>query len=178
LLGWSGFWLQIFFGVIPLLVVIVNVVFKLGQWSGNGIIWVLGLAIACTIILLFSIYWCFRYTRLARRLETGDFVTTKAAIVRALKLGLLANLGIMIFSVAIALWRVGQLTIQILSLPPGAMVVAPNQGGFPMGQTPLLSPANMIAIQAMVNAIAAGLVGTIIALLLLFQIGRDREGVD
>jgi hypothetical protein len=33
----------------------------------------------------------------------------------------------------------------------------------------------MIAIQAMVSAIAAGLVGTIVALLLLYQVGLNHK---
>jgi hypothetical protein len=36
----------------------------------------------------------------------------------------------------------------------------------------------MIAIQAMVSAIAAGLVGVIIALLLIYQVGRHRNSPD
>lgn len=57
------------------------------------------------------------------------------------------------------------------------MVVAPNQpGGLAPGT--LVSPSNMLAIQALVHSIAAGLVGVIIALLLIQQVSRHRNAPD
>lgn len=133
------------------------------------------LAILCLIVLLFSIYWCFRYTRLASRLEDRDLRPAKAQVIRDLKLGLVANIGIMAIAVVIALSRVGALTLKMLTLPQGATVVAPNQIGTTLGAAgTLITPSNMIAIHAMISAIAAGLVGTIVSLLLLYQVGQQR----
>ena len=47
-----------------------------------------------------------------------------------------------------------------------------------VAQGALVSPSNMLAIQAMVHAIAAGLVGVIIALLLVQQVSRHRNTPD
>jgi Protein of unknown function (DUF3611) len=82
----------------------------------------------------------------------------------------------MVIAVLIALLRVGELTVKMLTLPQGATVIAPNQIGTTIG-TPgaLITPSNMIAIQAMLNIIAAGVVGTIVALLLLYQVGQHRS---
>ncbi|GAB4369745.1 MAG: DUF3611 family protein [Elainellaceae cyanobacterium] len=174
-LGWIGFWLQAFLGFIPLLVVVTRVLFGSGQQPSSGPFG-LWLAIACLIILLFSTYWCFRYTQLASKLESRDLRPAKAQVFRDLKLGLVANLGIMAIAVVIALSRVGALTFKMLTLPQGGTVVTPN----PVGTTlalpgTLITPSNMIAIQAMINAIAAGLVGVIIALLLLYQVRQHRN---
>ncbi|MCL6435845.1 MAG: DUF3611 family protein [Leptolyngbyaceae cyanobacterium HOT.MB2.61] len=173
-LGWVGFWLQALFGFIPILVVVTTVLFRPGQQVG-GFSFGLWLAIACLIILIFSIYWCFRYTQLANRLEIRDLRPAKSKVIRDLKLGLLANIGIMAIAVLIALTRIGGLTFKMLTLPQGATVIAPNQAGTTIAQGALISPSNMIAIQAMVNAIAAGLIGAIVALLLLHQMGQNRN---
>lgn len=175
-LGWIGFWSQALLGFIPILVVVANVLFKPGQQQIGGFSMGLWLAIACLIILLFSIYWCFRYTRLANQLENQNLRPTKAQVIRDLRLGLIANIGIMAIAVLIALSRVGALTFKMLTLPQGATVIAPNQIGTTVAAPgALITPSNMIAIQAMINAIAAGLVGVVVALLLLYQVGQHRN---
>lgn len=171
-LGWSGFWLQALLGFIPLLVVVTTVLFKSGFYFG------LWLAIPCLFILLFSIYWCFRYTQLATRLESQDGRPAKSQVSRDLKLGLLANIGIIAIAVLIAMMRVGELTFKMLILPQGSTVITPNQVGTTVAHGATITPSNMIAIQAMVNAIAAGLVGVVVALLLLYEVGQHRHQND
>ncbi|MBW4526238.1 MAG: DUF3611 family protein [Phormidium tanganyikae FI6-MK23] len=178
LLGWLGFGLQALLGFIPLIVVIANVLSRPGQQQAVAFSGGLWLAIACSIVLLFSIYWCFRYTSLANKLESRDQRPAKAQVIRDLKLGLLANIGISAIAVSIALVRVGEITLNMLRLPQGATVVSPSQIGTTVAQGSMISPSNMIAIQAMVNSIAAGLVGIIIALLLLYQVGKHRNSYD
>lgn len=177
-LGWAGFWLQALFGFIPILVVVANVLFNPGSQQSGGFSFGLWLAIICLLILLFSIFWCFRYTQLATRLEAPTRRPPKSQVVRDLKLGLVANLGIMASAVLIALTRVGELTYKMLVLPQGATLITPNQVGTTVARGALVTPSNMIAIQAMVNAIAAGLIGTIVALILLFQLGIARPPND
>jgi uncharacterized membrane protein YhdT len=176
-LGWGGFWLQALLGFIPILVVVTRTLFGPGQQPGGSSfgVW---LAIACLICLIFSIYWCFRYTQLANQLESRDSRPAKAQVKRDLKLGLLANLGIMAIAILIALVRVGSLTFRMLTLPQGSTVITPNQVGTTIAQGALITPSNMIAIQAMINAIAAGLVGVAVALLLLYQVGQHRNASD
>jgi Protein of unknown function (DUF3611) len=173
-LGWIGFWLQALLGLIPILVVVTAVLFgsrqqQVGFSSG------LWLAIVCLIILCFSIYWCFRYTQLANQLEIRDLRPAKSHVIRDLKLGLVANIGMMAIAVLIALSRVGELTFKMLTLPQGGTIISPNQTGMIIAKGTLITPSNMIAIQAMVNTIAAGLVGVIVALLLLYQVRQHRS---
>lgn len=177
-LGWIGFWLQALLGFIPLLVVVTTILFRTGQQQIGVFSFGLWLAIACLAILIFSIYWCFRYTQLANKLESRELRPTKSQVFRDLKLGLVANLGIMTIAVLIALMRVGELTFKMLILPQGSTVIVPNQTTTTMTQGALIAPSNMIAIQAMVNAIAAGLIGTIVALLLLYRVGQHRNPQD
>jgi hypothetical protein len=175
-LGWIGFGLQCLLGFIPILVVVANVLIQPGRQQAAGFSLGLWMAIACLFILVFSIYWCFRYTLLANKLEDRDLRPAKSEVIRDLKLGLVANTAMMSIALLIALFRVGGLTIKMLSLPQGATVVTPNQVGTTVGSSgTLITPSNMIAIQAMINTIAAGLVGLIVTMLLLYQVQQHRS---
>jgi hypothetical protein len=176
-LGWIGFCLQALLGFIPILVVVMTALFSPIQRQ-IGFSLGLWMAIVCLIILIFSIYWCFRYTQLANKLEIREVRPAKSQVIHDLRLGLIANLGMMAIAVSIALSRVGELTIKMLTVPPGATVIAPQQANTVLTPGALITPSNMIAIQAMVNAIAAGLVGVIVALLLLYQVGQHRNSPE
>ncbi|MDX2230818.1 MAG: DUF3611 family protein [Leptolyngbyaceae cyanobacterium bins.349] len=173
-LGWVGFWLQALLGFIPILVMVARMLFNPVQ-QRNTFSLGMFLAIACLVALIFSIYWCFRYTTLANRLEIRDLRPAKSKVVRDVKLGLLANLGIMATAVIIALIQVGGLTFRMLSTPQGSTIITPNPMATAITPGAMVTPSNMIAIQAMVNAIAAGLVGIVVALLLLYQVGQHRN---
>lgn len=174
-LGWAGLILQSLLGVVPLLVVIARILVN-PQWRDVRSSAGLWLALLGLAILLFSIYWCFRYIRMARRLEDPNLRPAKSAVRRNLKLGLLSNLALMSIGVLLALWRVTLLSIKMLTIPQGTTVVSPDPAAIVPGG--LITPSSMIAIQAMVSAIAAGLVGVVIALLLIYQVGRHRTSPD
>lgn len=173
-LGRIGLILQILLGFIPLLVVVAYVLSKLGQGLTGSFVFGLWLAIACLVILIFSIYWCFRYTQLAKKLRKAETRPSKSQVMRNLQLGLLANIVILVITVIIALFRVGELTFKLLTLPQGATVITPNQIGTTLAaRGALITPSNMITIQAMLNVIAAGLIGVIVALLLIYQVTKQ-----
>ncbi len=177
-LGWVGFLLQALLGFIPILVVVMNVLFNPMQRQ-IGFSFGLWLAIACLVILIFSIYWCFHYTQIGNRLEDRDMRPAKTQVIQDLRRGLVANIGVMILAVIIALTRVGELTFKMLTMPQSGTVIVPNQVGTTVASpSALVTPSNLIAIQAMINAIAAGLVGVIVALLLLYQVGQHRNPKD
>ncbi|MDX2239961.1 MAG: DUF3611 family protein [Leptolyngbyaceae cyanobacterium bins.302] len=177
-LGWVGFSLQSLLGFIPIFVVVTIVLFSPKQRQ-VGFSLGLWMAIACLLMLLFSIYRCFRYTQLATKLEIRDLRPAKSQVIQDVKWGLAANLGIMIIAVVIALSRVGNLTFAMLSAPQTGAMIAPNSVGTTVGSAAtLIAPSNLIAIQAMVCAIAAGLVGAIVALLLLDQVGQHRNRLE
>lgn len=178
-LGWLGLWLQALLGFIPILVVVANVLARPSQQQVGGSSIGLIVAIVCLIILVFSTYWCFRYTQLAGKLEERDLRPAKVQVIQKVRIGLVANISVMTLAVLIALWRVGTLTFKMLTLPQGATIVAPNQIGTTLAAPgALITPSNMIAIQAMVSTIAAGLAGTIIALMLLHQVGQHRNSYE
>jgi hypothetical protein len=88
---------------------------------------------------------------------------------------LLTNLAILTLATLIALWQVSAMTLRLLAVPQGATVLAPNGV---VTSAALITPSNMITIYAMISTIAAGLAGLIVALLLIYLIGRHRVAQD
>lgn len=176
IVGWVGFWLQALLGAIPILVLLSRALFVSPQRSPASSSPGLFLPFVCLAVLVFSIYWCFRYTRIGAQLVDPELRPAKANVVRDLQIGLIANLGITTISVLIAMGRVAEMTYKLLSLPQGAVAVSRDQSGAIITQgSSLIAPSGMVVLQSIVNTIAAGLVGIIVALWLLYQVGQHRN---
>lgn len=178
--GWIGFWLQGFFAVVPIFLLLFALFIspaknRLGQ-SFVGLV----LAYACLFALVFTIYWCFNYTLIGQKLENPQRRPTKANVIRSLWIGLTTNIVGMIFAMIVALWKVGTLLFKMLSVPPGAATIYnPGNGPAILNRTgPIIVPMDMISLQAAFNAMAAELVGIIIALFLLYKITRSSPNRD
>lgn len=165
--GWIGFWTQVVLGFVSLLIVIIVIFsrsFNLNR-SQDTPTPTLGLVLAITglVFLGVSIYCCYRYPQLGRRLDHPEKRPTKEHVIRSLNIGLWVNVAGMIFTVAAAEWNVGMLLLKVLSIPQGAAVYATNV---------LIEPLEIFIIQAKVNTIAAQLTGIIVALWLLRCVRR------
>ena len=163
-LGWIGLGLQAIFGFIPILVLIVRFLTRYTQSSPS-----LGLFLAfvCLLALLLAMYWCFHYVGLANKLEKGKLRSAQGTVIRAIWVGLTINIVGMICAVVIAIAKTATLTLNMLRLPQGATIITSQATGNGVTQGSLISPSDMIILQALINSIAAELVGIIIALLLL-----------
>lgn len=175
-LGWLGLGLQGLFGLIPILVLIIRVI---THYSRSPASVGLFLAVACLLALLLAMYWCFHYVRLARKLETARLRSAQGTVIRVLWTGLIINIVGMVCAVLIAIAKTATLTINMLRLPQGATIITSEAVGNRANQVSLITPSDMITLQAMINTIAAELVGIIIALLLLRKamqhFFRDRQ---
>jgi hypothetical protein len=161
--GWIGFWIQVILGLIPILVFTFALLFRNlpdSQATGNSLLFII-LACACLLALLFALYWCFRYTRLSKKLIKTDKHPAQSEVIRCLWIGLLANVIGMTFAVVVTMGQVGTLLFKMLFLVPTLNVYNPRS---------FIVPFDVIAMQAMVNTIAAELIGIIIALWLLRQV--------
>ncbi|MGC9528471.1 MAG: DUF3611 family protein, partial [Limnospira sp.] len=100
---------------------------------------------------------------------------TKASVTRTLWIGLSANIVGMSCAIVVALWKVGVLLFKMLSLPPGAATIYnPGTGPTILNRSgPIIVPMDMIALQAAVNAIAAELVGIVVASFLLYKVTQN-----
>jgi hypothetical protein len=170
-LGWLGFGCQLFLGLIPLMVGAFQWFFSLSN-SSMGVpnsrnIW----AFIDILTLIFTIYWCFRYTRLASKLESANQPPSKVSVIREVWVGIIANVGVIFLAALIGMVTVGGLLYIILSLPQGgAAILQPTPGGKAINPGTIIVPMDMLGLLAVMNVILAGLVGVIVSLWLLYRL--------
>jgi hypothetical protein len=122
------------------------------------------------LTLFFTIYWCFRYTRLASKLGDSNQRPTKARVIREVWIGIIANVGVILIAVLIGIVTVGGLLYLILSLPQGAAtILQPFPGGKVINPVPMIVPMDILGLLAVMNVILAGLLGVIVSLWLLYR---------
>src|SRR5262249_15171508 len=91
-LGWAGFWLQVVLGSLPVLALAYYFFF-----GGSGAITRIGfpfveyLAAINLLTILFTIYWSYRYTRLARRITDPERCPPPASMTRSVWTGVIAS---------------------------------------------------------------------------------------
>jgi hypothetical protein len=128
------------------------------------------------LTLLFTIYWCFRYTRLAGKLGDSNQRPTKARVIREVWIGIIANLVVILLAVLIGIVTVGGLLYVILSLPQGAATILQlTPGGKVINPGPIIVPMDILGLLAVMNVILAGLVGVIVSLWLLYRVGISSK---
>ncbi len=173
-LGWIGFWCQVVLGSIPVILVTFQWFFsskpqRIGVPDSGNI-----LSFIDILTLIFTIYWCFRYTQLASKLEDSHQRSVKVRIIREVWIGIIANIVVILLAALIGMVTVGGLLYVILSLPQGAAtILQPAPGGTMINQGPIIVPMDMLGLLAVMNVILAGLVGVIISLWLLSRLGKS-----
>ena len=92
--GWICFWVQLVLGIISAIIFLFAVVALPGQKTGAGSGGGLFFAVCGLVVLGFSIYLAFRYTRLARQLRspTPSLRPSRADTTQQVKRTLIANL--------------------------------------------------------------------------------------
>lgn len=172
-IGWVGFWLQLFFGFIPIafatfFLFIPRNPNKLG---GSGSL-AFFFGYASLIALIFTIYWCFRYAKIGQKLTDPDLRPSRFEVIRTLSIGLLVNLVGIIFAVIVAMYQVNSLLVKLLSLPQGSSTIfTPTQGAAVMARVPI-TPLQMMGLQAVISAIAAQIIGLTVTIWLLHRVNQ------
>jgi hypothetical protein len=172
-LGWIGFGCQVVLGLIPVIVGTFQWFFSLKNLPmgvpNSRNIW----SFVDILTLLFTIYWCFRYTRLANKLEDSSPSPAKASVIREVWIGIIANVGV---AALIGMVTVGGLLYVILSLPQGAATIwQPTPGGKVINPGPIIVPMDMLGLLAVMNVILAGLVGVVVSLWLLSRLSTWKN---
>ncbi|MDX2167278.1 MAG: DUF3611 family protein [Deltaproteobacteria bacterium] len=175
-LGWIGFWLQVALATLPI-VLLLYVVLRSPPVSGSG----RGVdireyvAFGSLLVLLFTIAWCYRYTRIAERMLTPATRPTAASVVRTLWIGVSACCLGAFISIALLLTAVVRLLVVFMLAP---------QGGVPVMQTApsdrawWVSALDMVDLLTMVLTLTAELVVLSLSLYLLYRMLRHAAGYD
>lgn len=172
-IGWISFWSQSVLGVVAIVIlgfsslsrdVAVN-----EQRVGTGI--GIFFAIAGVIALGISIFWAFRYTKIAKQLQSSNPNNRprKADTVQLLRLGVLISLVGMLVSVVGAQAIVGALVAKSLSLPQA------GAGVYQLDPSRIIRPLDIFVVQANTNTVAAHLAGLIASLWLLNRVNKQSS---
>lgn len=166
-LGWAGFWLQILFGSLPVIVFAYYYFFSQVSTSGRkGLPFVEYLAIANLCILLFTIFWSYRYTLLGRSLAEPSRQPSGTTVVNTVWTGVVASTIGMLFSMVAMLIESAHLLFSFLKMP---------QAGVPVIQTTnaetatWVSAVDMMSLFALTLTLTAEMVVLVFSLWLLFR---------
>lgn len=171
LIGWISFWIQLVLGVVSTLVLLfaslsrdVGPANQNSPGTGIGIV----LAVSGVITLGLGIYLAFRYTRIAKRLQSTNANNRprKADTIQIIRLGLIVNLVGSLLTILGAQAIAGTLLLRSLSLPQGlgAAIYNPNQ---------IIRPVDIFVVQANTNTVAAHFTGILGSLWLLNRVNRQ-----
>jgi hypothetical protein len=167
-LGWTGFWAQIVVGAIPVLLMAFMFAFSQSTTGpSNGLPFVGYLTIGSFLILLFTIYWFFRYTRLAPTIADAQTRPPQSALIATVWTGVLASVVGIVFSMVVMLLDVGNLLFHFLSAPQAGVPVVQAQGLAPAASW--VSAVDMLSVMSLILTLGAEVVVLIFGLWLLFR---------
>ncbi|MDZ8027317.1 MAG: DUF3611 family protein [Nostoc sp. SerVER01] len=164
LTGWITFWLQLAIGVVSVLALLFaltgrGLVQQQNTGLGIGIFW----AVCGIVVLLFSLYWDFRYTRIGKALENRNSALhpSKPDTTRILRLGIIISLVGILLTLLGAGSTVLVLVAKSISQPPGVAITDPYR---------IIRPMDVFVAVADITGIAAHYVGTVASLWLLERV--------
>jgi amino acid transporter len=173
--GWVSFWAQVVLSVISLLVLFFSSMIFQGDGRsagqpidnpGSGI----GFAFALlgNLVLLGGAYSAFRYTRLARQLESADPRSRPkpGMVIQALVMGLTVNLVGMFITILGGEALIGALFAKALSQPQSG-------AAFYERITQAIQPIDILIVQANTNTILAHFIGILASLWLVRVMSRQ-----
>jgi Protein of unknown function (DUF3611) len=166
-LGWAGFWLQVVFGSLPVIVMAYYFMFSRSpKDSGDGIGFVAYLTTADLLILVFTTFWSYRYTRLAKRIMDPERRPQESSVIGTVWTGVVASTVGMLFSMIVMLIESANLLFYFLKAP---------QAGMPVIQTSSaeavhwVSSVDMLSLVALNLTLFAELIVLVFSLWLLFR---------
>lgn len=166
-LGWLGFWIQVALLAIPLfLFVYVLVMSSPDSALRRGIDLSNYLSYGSLLVLLFTTFWFFRYTRLGPRIADPVSRPTQFFVVKVLWIGLWASCLGILFSMLLITSSVGRLLFVMLANPQTGLMVAPAIGGEP---TYSISAIDAVSLTVLLITLAAELIVVGFTLWLLFR---------
>ena len=131
-LGWIGFWIQVAMLAIPL-VLLGYVLFGQGEQSAQrrGIDLSNYLSFGSLLVMLFTTFWFYRYTRIAKRIADPASCPPQRDVIRTLWTGMWAGFLGVFFSMLLLFGAATRLLSVMLANPQTGLMIAPGKGGDP-----------------------------------------------
>ena len=163
-LGWTGFWIQIVIGIVPLTLIIYAQ--SSGATTRRGTLLVGYLTIAGFLVLIFTTVWSYRYTRLAQRISDSTLRPSVSLVQKAAWIGVASTALGVVFSMLVILFEVAQLLMYFLRAPQAGVPAVQTTGG---GQASWVSAVDMMHLMALVVTTFGEFIVLAFSLWLLFR---------
>ena len=180
-LGWIGFWLQVALATLPILLLLYVLLSKgSGSMLGRGIDLRDYVAFGSLLILLFTTWWCYRYTRIATRMRTPGQRPPSSSVIRTLWIGVVASCLGAFISALLVFASAGRLLFVLMVAPQGGMPVIQTAAD---DRTRWVSAMDMMDLMTLSVTLTAELTVLAFTLWLLFRmiqraITYDRDDQD
>lgn len=175
-LGWTGFWIQLALIIIPVLLFIYLVFIANPDLAQRrGIDLSSYLSYGGLIVMVFTTFWFYRYTRLASRIADRARRPSRAAVMRTLWIGLWASCLGILFSMLLLLGTVGRLLLALMTTPQTGIPVTAVGRGDPVRTVSAIDAASMSSLLLMLSAEFIVLAFT---LWLLFKVTRPSSEIN
>jgi Protein of unknown function (DUF3611) len=166
--GWAGFWAQIAIGSIPVVLAIYSLFFDGGTGAGTrgGFAMVEYLTIAGLLLLAFTTFWFYRYTRLAKQIADPERRPPSSVVRRAAWTGVVAGTLGVLFSILVMLFDVTQLLFYFLRAPQVGIPTIQTTGS---GSASWVSAADVVSLLMLILTLLVEVVVLTFSLWLLFR---------
>ncbi|MBK5965194.1 hypothetical protein CCR95_14125 [Thiocystis minor] len=165
-LGWSGFWIQIVVGAIPIILMVYFFTFA-NSPSGPraGLPMVEFLTLGSLALLVFTTFWFWRYTRIAKNIRAPQSTLPLDSLNQTVWTGIVASSIGILLSVTVVFVEASHLLFYFLSSPQaGVPVIQAQTAG-----TSWVSAVDMISLMALILVLAAEVAVLVLGLWLLFR---------
>ena len=175
-LGWTGFWMQLGLLLVPILLLLyVLFIGSAESAQRKGINLSNYLSYGSLLVMLFTTFWFYRYTRLAKQIANSESCPPQSSVLKTLWIGLGASsLGIF-FSMILMLSAVLRLLFILLATPQTGVPFA-AAGGDP---SKTLSAIDAVSLTSLHFSLTAEVIVLAFSLWLLFRATRpSAENAD
>lgn len=176
-LGWTGFWIQLALIIIPVLLLIYLLIFASPDSAQHrGIDLSNYLSYGGLMVMVFTTFWFYRYTRLAGRIADPATRPSQLSVVRTLWIGLWAGCLGILFSMLLLLGSVGRLLFALMTMPQTGIPVAAVGGGDDPART--VSAIDATSMLSLLLMLSAEFIVLAFTLWLLFQVTRPSARLE
>lgn len=170
-LGWIGFWIQFAMLAVPiLLLAYVLLVRNPGSAQRIGIDLSNYLSYGSLVVMVFTTFWFFRYTRIGKEIADPTRRPARASIEHVLWIGLWGSGVGIAFSMILLFSAAGRMLFVLLATPQTGLMISPGLGGDP---TQSISAMDAISLTSLLVILSAELIVLSLSVWLLFRTTRS-----
>jgi hypothetical protein len=165
-LGWTGFWLQVVLGSLPVIGMGYFFMFSRSTTPRSGVFFVEYLTIANLLMLVFTAFWSYRYTRLARQLADPQRRPPQSQVRGIVWTGVTAATIAMLLSMLVILIEAASLLLYYLKTPQAGVPVIQTSG---TEAVHVVSAVDIVSLMALILTLFSEMIVLVFSLWLLYR---------